>query len=77
MLYGLQTAMVLSVTVLQEKDCLPLWPDSGSWSLQLCQRRDVVVRVDGLSVFHKIQKGHSFPILNDNTHRFTCGGTAS
>ena len=46
--HGLQTGMGPGVSVLQEKGCLILWPDSGNSSLQLSQRRDVAFRVDGL-----------------------------
>ena len=50
MLHGLQTDMGPGVVMLLEKGCLLLWPDSGNSSLQLSQRRDVAVRVDGLSL---------------------------
>jgi len=46
-LHGLQTGMGPGIIALQEKGSLLLWPDSGNLSLQLSQRRDVVVRVDG------------------------------
>jgi len=49
-LHGIQTGMGPGIVVLQEKGCLLLWPDSGNSSLQLSQRRDVAVRVDGLSL---------------------------
>ena len=71
MLHGLQTGMGPGVVVLQEKGCLLLWPDSGNSSLQLSQRRDVVVRVDGLSRFKEIQKDHPFPIPKDSAQHFT------
>ena len=61
-LHGLQTGMGSGVVVLQEKGCLLLWPDSGNSSFQLSQRRDVAVRVDGLSGFKEFQKDHPFPI---------------
>jgi len=54
-LHGLQTGMGPGVVVLQEKGCLLLWPESGNSSLQFSQRRDVAVRVDGLSGFKEIQ----------------------
>ena len=62
MLHGLQTGMGPGVILLQEKGCLLFWPDSGNSSLQLSQRIDVVVRVDGLSGFKEIQKDHSLLI---------------
>lgn len=43
-LHYLQTDMVPGVTVLQEKDCLLLWPDCASLNLQLSQHHHVVVR---------------------------------
>ena len=55
---------VLSI-VLQEKNCLLLWPDSGSSSLQLIQCLDVSIRIGDLSSFQEIQKDHPFPILKD------------
>jgi len=70
-LHGLQTGIGPGVIVLQEKGCLLVWPDSGNSSLQLSQRRDVVVRVDGLSGFKEIQKDHPFPIPKDSVHHFT------
>ena len=66
MLHGLQTGMGPGVVVLQEKCCLLLWPDSGNSSLQLSQRPDVAVRVDGLSGFKEIQKDQPFPIPKDS-----------
>jgi len=48
-LHGLQTGMGPGFTVLQEKGCLLLWPDSGNSSLQLSQHRNVLVRVDGFA----------------------------
>jgi len=71
-LHGLQTGMGPGLFVLQEKDCLLLWPDFGNLSLQLSQRRDVAVRVDGLSGFKEIQKDHPFPFSRDSAHHFTC-----
>ena len=59
------------VIMLQEKGCLLLWPHSGNSSLQLSQRRDVAVRVDGLSGFQKTQNDHPFPIPKDSAHHFT------
>jgi len=70
-LHGLETGMGPGVVMLQEKGCLPLWPDSGNSSLQLSQRHDVAVRVDGLSRFKEIQKDRPFPIPKDSAHHFT------
>ena len=70
-LHGLQTGMGPGVTVLQEKGCLLLWPDSGNSSLELGHRRDVAVRVDGLSGFKEIQKDHPFPIPKHSAHHFS------
>jgi len=71
-LHGLQTGMGPGVIALQEKGCLLLWPDSGNSSLQLSQRCNVAVRVDGLSGFKEIQKDHPFPIPKDIAHHFIC-----
>ena len=73
-LHGLQTGMGPGVIVLKEKSCLLLWPGSGNSSFQLSQRRDVVVRVVGLSGFKEIQKDHPFSIPKDSAHHFTCWG---
>ena len=54
-LHGLQIGVGPGVIVLQEKGCLLLWPDSGNSSLQLDQRRNVAIRIDGLSGFKGIQ----------------------
>jgi len=70
-LHGLQTGMGPGVIMLQEKACLLLWPDSGNSSLQLSQRRDVVVRVDCLSGFNEIQKDQPFPLPKDSAHHST------
>jgi len=70
-LHVLQTGMGPVVITLQESGCLLLWPDSGNLSLQLNQRRDVAVGVDGLSGFKEIQKDHPFPIPKDSAHHFT------
>jgi hypothetical protein len=59
------------VIMLQEKGYLLLWPDSGNWGLQLSQRRNVAVRVDGLSGFQEIQEDHFFPIPKDSAYHFT------
>jgi hypothetical protein len=59
------------VIVLQEKGFLLLWPDSGKLGLQLSQRRNVAVRVDGLSGFQEIQEDHAFPIPKDSARHFT------
>ena len=73
-LHGLQTGTGPGVIVLQEKGCLRLGPDSGNSSLRLNQRRDVAVKVDGLSWFKEIQKDHHSPIPKDIAHYFThCG----
>jgi len=45
---------------------------TGNLSLQLSQRRDVAVRVDGLSGFKEIQKEYPFPIPKNGAHHFTC-----
>ena len=73
-LHGLQTNMGPGVIILQEKDCHLLWPDSGSSSLQLSQRCDVTVWVDGLPRFQEIQKDHPFPIPKDCAQHFTLWG---
>jgi hypothetical protein len=52
-LYGLETAMVPGVIVLQEKGCL-LWSDSGNSGLRPSQRRDIAVRVHGLLRFARM-----------------------
>jgi hypothetical protein len=54
-LQGLQTGIGPGFIVLQEKGCLLFWPDPGNLGLQFSQRRDVAVRVDGLSGFQEIQ----------------------
>jgi hypothetical protein len=59
-LHGLQTGMEPGVVVLQEKSCLILWPDSGNSRLQLSQRRDVAVRVDGCPGSRKSRKITTF-----------------
>jgi hypothetical protein len=59
------------VIVLQEKGNLLLWPDSENSGLQLSQRCDVAVRVDGLSRFQEIQEDHAIPIPKDRAHHFT------
>ena len=46
MFHSLQTGLVSTVVMLQEKGCQLLWPDSGSLSLQLSQCGEVAVRVD-------------------------------
>jgi len=74
MLHGLQTGMGPGIIMLQEKRCLLLWPDPGNSSLQLSQRCEVAVRVDGLSGFKEIQKDHPFTIPKDSAHHFTCLG---
>jgi hypothetical protein len=51
--HGLQIGMEPGVILLHEKGCLLLWSDSGNSGLQLSQRHDVAVRVDGLSGFQK------------------------
>jgi hypothetical protein len=47
-LHELQSGMGSGVILLQVEGCLLLCPDSGNSSLQLSERRDVAVRVDGL-----------------------------
>lgn len=71
MLHGLPTGMEPGIIVLQKEGCLTLWPDSGSLNIQLSQLHSVVVRVDGLFSFQKIQKDHLFSIPKDSTHYFT------
>ena len=61
------------ITVLQEKDCLHLWPYSCGLGLQLSQHCGVVVRVDGLSKFQGIQDCTVLS-LEDSAHHFTCSG---
>ena len=58
MLHGLQTmgGVGAGVIMLQEKGYRPLWPDSGSLSLQLRRYHDALVRVHGLSGILEIQK---------------------
>ena len=73
-LHGLRTGMGPAVIVLQETGCHRLWPDSGNSSLQLSQRRDVAVRVDGLSGFKEIRKDHPFSTPKDSAHHFTRWG---
>jgi len=70
-LHGLQTGMGPDVIMLREKGRLLLWPDSGNLSLQLSQRHNVTVRVDGLSGLKEIQKDHPFRIPKDSAHHFT------
>ena len=60
MLHGLQTDMGRGVTVLQERGCLLLWPDSGSLSLQLSQHWDRAAKVDGLAEYQEIQRDYPF-----------------
>lgn len=60
MLHGLQTDMGRGVTVLQERGCLLLWPDSVSLSLQLSQHWDRAAKVDGLAEYQEIQKDYPF-----------------
>jgi len=55
-LHDLQTGIGPGIITLQEKSCLLLCPDPGNSSLQLCQCRDVAVRVDGLCGFKKSKK---------------------
>ena len=69
-LHVLQTAIVPGPILFQEKSLLLLWPDSGNSSLQLSQRRNVAVRVDGLSGFKEIQKDHNFTTTKDSAHHF-------
>ena len=45
--------------------------DSGNSNLQLSQYHGIVVRVDGLPKFQKIQKDHFFPVLEDSAYHFT------
>jgi hypothetical protein len=44
---------------------------TGNSGLQLSQRRDVSVRVDGLSGYQEIQEDNAFTIPKDSAHRFT------
>jgi len=46
--HDLQTGMGPGVILLQDEGCLLLCPDSGNSSLQLSERPDAAVRVDGL-----------------------------
>jgi len=68
-LHGLQAGIGPGVILFQEKGFL-LWPDSGNSSIQLNKRRDVAVRVEGLSGFKEIQKDQPFPISKASAHQF-------
>ena len=70
-LHGLQTGKGRGVIVLKKNGCLLLRRHSGNSSLQLSQRRELAVRVDGLSGFKEIRKDHPFPIPKDSEHHFT------
>ena len=70
MLHDFQTGMRPGVNVLPEKECLLLWPDSGSLSLQFSQHHSEVVTVDGLSGFQEIQKDDPFAIPKESAHDF-------
>jgi len=70
-LHDLQTGIGPGVILLQEEGCLLLCPDSENSSLQLIERRDVAVRVDGLPDSRKSRKDHPVPIPNDSVHHFT------
>ena len=61
------------VTMLKEKSCLLLWPDSGGLSLQLSQYRDVMVSWWFVGL-QKIHKHHPFPIPKDRAHHLTPWG---
>ena len=65
-----QTGMRPGVNVLPEKECLLLWPDSGSLSLQFSQHHSEVVTVDGLSGFQEIQKDHLFSVPTEDCLEF-------
>ena len=67
-LHNFQTGLEPGVTTLREKTYLILWPDSGSWSLQLSQHHDVAVRVDCFSGF---QTDQPFRIPEDSARHFT------
>jgi len=60
-LHDLQTGMWPGVILLQEDGCLLLCPDSGYSSLQLSERPDVAVRVDGLPDSRKSGRFTPFP----------------
>lgn len=45
-----------------------------SSSFQFSQHYDIVVRVNGFSMFQEIQKNHSFPIAKDSVQNFTHSG---
>ena len=72
--HDLQTVGEPGVTVLQEKDCLLFWPDSGSSSLLLGHCYGVAVGVHDLSGSQEIQKDHPVPIPTDSAHNFTHSG---
>mgnify|MGYP001859078617 FL=1 len=68
--HSLQTGMGPGIIVLQEKTFF-LCSDSGSWSFQLRQHLNAVVRVDGLCGLQEIQKDQLFPFPKDSAHHFT------
>lgn len=71
MFHSLQTGLVSTVVMLQEKGCQLLWPDSRCSSLQLSQCGEVAVRVDCLFEFQEIRKAHPFPIPKDTARHLT------
>ena len=75
MLHGLQTGKGPGVVVLQKKDCLFLWPDSGNSSFKLSQRRDVAVRVDGFPGSRKSRR--ITPFLSQKTVHITLSAEGS
>lgn len=46
------------------------WPESWNLGLQLCH--SIMVRVDGLSRFQRIQTDHAFLFQKDSAHHFAC-----
>jgi len=69
--HGLQTAMGTADILLEEKGCLLLQSNSGSWILQPGQCCDGAVIVEGLSGFQEMQKNHPFPNPKDSARHFT------
>jgi len=69
--YGLQTVMGPGVTVLPEKVCLLLWPNSGSSRFQLSQHYIVAVRAGSLGPRNAQRFAPTYSTVEDSIHHFT------